>query len=98
MVGGDTRANPTAACVIAPGSLPGSNTPTGVGNRGLGSGGDAMALPFPATSIVKRPYGQVDVSADSCKFDQNPDGAFDSALDLMRFGLLTCDTDPNAGR
>ena len=89
----DTTATPTAACVFAPGALPGANTPNGVGPHGTGAGG--KATDFPPTAIVNRTYGLS--NPVSCNFAQNGDGALDTMRDLMRFGLMTFDQDPDQG-
>jgi type IV pilus assembly protein PilY1 len=89
----DTTASPTAACVFAPGALPGANSPSGVGPNGVGSGGNATD--FPPTAIVNHTYGIANTT--SCTFAQNADGALDTMRDIMRFGLMTFDQDPGAG-
>ncbi len=89
----DTTASPAVPCVFAPGALPGATTPNGVGPSGTGAGGNATD--FPPTAIVNRTYGLTHIS--SCTFAQNADGTLDTMRDLMRFGLMTFDQDPNPG-
>jgi type IV pilus assembly protein PilY1 len=83
------------ACNYAPGSLPGITTPNGVGTSGLGSGGNAGA--FPASAIIQRPYASLATSTNSCQFQQDPDGAMTTMRDVMRFGVMTFDSDPDPG-
>ena len=94
-VAGDTSTSPTTACVVAPGALPGANTPGGVGQLGTGAGG--LATDFPPNSLINRGYGQLTTTSNSCSFGQLSNGAIDSMRDLMRFGLMTFDEDPGAG-
>lgn len=91
------------ACVTAPGGLPGALTPNGVGPTGAGLGGNApgawpgtgaYATDFPTTAITTR---LLTTPATSCTFGQLNDGALDSALSTMRFGLMTFDVDPANG-
>jgi len=89
----DTTQNPPVPCVFAPSALPGANTPNGVGPLGTGAGGNATD--FPANAIVNRTYGAVPTLWKTCQFQQFPNGAIDSARDLMRFGLMTFDQDPS---
>ncbi|MBV9946071.1 MAG: hypothetical protein JOZ69_04395, partial [Myxococcales bacterium] len=94
-IAGDTQTIPTSelSCVYAPGVLPGALTPAGVGPNGLGAGGVSTA--FPPSAIVQHTYGTSNTR--SCVFQQQQDGALDSELDIMRFGLMTFDQDPSAG-
>jgi type IV pilus assembly protein PilY1 len=95
----DTTTSPgkNTPCVYAPGSLPGTTTPNGVGPNGLGSGGVATDFQKGGVApIVTRPYGQSKVSTNTCNFARNTDGALDSSIDLMRFGLMTFDQDTDA--
>jgi type IV pilus assembly protein PilY1 len=94
------------SCVYAPYALPGANTPNGVGPLGLGLGGNApgaapnwpgtgtYAGDFPSTAIAQRLFT---TPATACTFGQLNDGALDSALTTMRFGLMTFDVDPANG-
>ena len=95
-IAGDTSTTPTTACVVAPGALPGANTPGGVGPLGTGLVG-SLATDFPANAIINRGYGQLTTTSNSCSFSQLANGALDSMRDLMRFGLMTFDEDPGAG-
>ncbi len=80
------------ACLVAPGDLPGSPPGQGVGNPPKGAGG--LATDFPTSAITTRlASGQV----GSCNFDQYANGVLDSARDMIRFGLMTYDQDPNEG-
>ncbi len=89
------------ACVYAPGALPGAVTTNGVGPNGLGIAG-TYATDFPSNAIVQRLLtapGQVPVApaTTTCAFSQLSDGALDSAVSTMRFGLMTFDVDPANG-
>lgn len=76
----------SGTCVVTPGKLPGLSTASG------GAGG--LATDFNAsTSIVTRDYN---TGVTGCSFTQVSDGALDSALDILRFGLMTFDSDPSA--
>jgi len=90
----DTGTNPLQplSCVYAPGALPGASTPSGVGPQGIGANG--LATDFPSNAIVQHTYGTSNTT--SCGFGQNQDGALDTELNLMRFGLMTFDQDPSA--
>ena len=89
----DTVTNPLTklACAVAPGALPGASTPNGVGPQGVGAGG--LATDFPSNAIVQHTYGTSNTTA--CKFGQYQDGAIDTELDILRFGLMTFDQDPS---
>ncbi len=77
----------SGTCVMTPGKLPGLSTANG------GAGG--LATDFNATtSIVTRDYN---TGIAGCTFTQVADGALDSARDILRFGLMTFDSDPSAG-
>ena len=90
----DTTTNPQQplSCVYAPGALPGAATPNGVGPLGIGANG--LATDFPSNAIVQRTYGMNNQA--TCAFGQYQDGALDTEIDLMRFGLMTFDQDPSA--
>jgi type IV pilus assembly protein PilY1 len=81
------------ACVYAPGALPGAATPNGVGFGGVGVGPTSLATDFPAGAIVQRTYGML--GPVPCTFQQLTDGALDAQRDVMRFGLMTFDQDPD---
>jgi type IV pilus assembly protein PilY1 len=96
---------PGVACVVAPGGLPG--VPTGT-SEGLGAaqGVGGLASDYPAGSIIARQYGKLPPSAVLCSsqtqgavtgFPQYPDGAITTMRDLMRFGMMTFDSDPDPG-
>src|SRR5882672_1278366 len=89
----DAATTPATACVYAPGSLPGAVTPNGAGKKGLGAGG--KATDFPSNGILTRGFGQLDLTASNCSYKLNSDGALSSFQDLMRFGLMTFDQDPD---
>ena len=67
--------------------LPGLSTGLG------GAGGDATDF-SPTTSITTRDYN---TGAAGCTFTQLTDGALDNARDILRFGLMTFDSDPDTG-
>jgi type IV pilus assembly protein PilY1 len=83
--------DPNGACVYAPGTLPGANNGNGVGPSGTGAGG--LATDFPSNAIVQHTYGTA--GTKSCTFAQYQDGALDSQLDIMRFGMMMFDQDPD---
>jgi type IV pilus assembly protein PilY1 len=92
----DTVTNPLtpSACVYAPGALPGAPlgpTGSGVGPQGVGAGG--LSTDFPSNAIVEHTYGTSNTKA--CTFAQYQDGALDTELDILRFGLMTFDQDPS---
>jgi type IV pilus assembly protein PilY1 len=97
----DTSSSIPVACVYAPGQLPGANTGLGVGPNGAGSGAAAAgagqsALDFPPGAIITRPYAQYAVTApNSCVFSQYSDGVVPTYTSLVRFGLMTFDSDPS---
>jgi type IV pilus assembly protein PilY1 len=104
LVARDTSTSSPAACVVAPGGLPGATSGMGVGTAGTGLGG--VATDYPAGSIVARQYGKFPPSAVACTsttqgavngFPQFPDGAITTMRDLMRFGMMTFDSDPDPG-
>jgi type IV pilus assembly protein PilY1 len=86
-------------CVFAPGDLPGV-TSGGVGPNGYGAGGSADS--FPSNAIVTRPYGQLSIDQSAahslaCQYGLNSDGALYAYQDILRFSLMTFDSDPDAG-
>lgn len=100
-----TGATLATACTFAPYSLPGAAAGTGVGVSGLGSGGNARALPPDAFTQVfnnhlKTQYGvgaPLSLGPNACTFEQANDGQLDAVRDYIRFGLMTFDNDPNPG-
>ncbi|HTQ42639.1 MAG TPA: hypothetical protein VMI75_07750, partial [Polyangiaceae bacterium] len=98
---GASSANP-AACVVAPGGLNGAPNGSGVGENGVSISG--LATDFTGScssgqctgSIVTREHGLIR-NPVACTFAQNNDGAITQMVDLMRFGLMTFDSDPDAG-
>lgn len=98
---GASTANP-AACVIAPGGLNGAPNGQGVGVSATGLGGNATdftgtcASGVCSGSIVTREYAQLS-NPVTCTFAQNNDGAITQMTDLMRFGLMTFDSDMGGG-
>jgi type IV pilus assembly protein PilY1 len=110
MVAEDKSSATPVACVAAPGGLPGGTQ----GSNGVGPLNDAFpgsnATDYPAGAIGARQYGKLpgfggpaactsQTSGALVGFPQNPDGALKSMRDLMRFGLMTfdTDTDPDTG-
>jgi type IV pilus assembly protein PilY1 len=95
----DTKTNPgtSLACVWAPGPLPGAATPGGVGPGGIGAGANTNATDW--VPPVQHTYGTINTSTcgDPAFQAQFLDGALDSQLDIMRFGLMTFDQDPDPG-
>ncbi|HSY24726.1 MAG TPA: hypothetical protein VK841_21520 [Polyangiaceae bacterium] len=95
MVAQDNSATPSVPCVVAPGVLPGASTPNGVGLAGAGGGG--LATDFTGSIITRPyPYNSASPTTTSCQFSQLSNGAINTMTDLMRFGLMTFDQDPNA--
>jgi type IV pilus assembly protein PilY1 len=98
-----TVAGSTLACVYAPGALDGAKAGQGVGPLGTAITSD-NAEGFTGScsngqctgSIVTREYGMLNTPV-SCTFAQNNDGALTQMKDLMRFGLMTFDSDPDPG-
>ena len=83
-------------CVYGPGGLPGATiTGSGVGKSGAVLGGNATD--FPPNAIIQHVFNPTAPSPATCSFAQFADGALDSNLDLMRFGLMTFDQDPDPG-
>ena len=112
MVAEDKSASQPVACVVAPGKLPGAAQGSGVGPLGDGSNGTVAAYQaFPADAISARQYGKLPGAYGgpiACSltsqgpvsgFAQNADGAITTMTDLMRFGMMTfdSDTDPSTG-
>lgn len=100
---GFTSLNP-AACVVAPGGLDGASSNQGVGENAVGLGGNATGFTGGCASgkctgsVVTREYGMLKTTNSvACTFGQNNDGALTQMKDLMRFGLMTFDTDPDPG-
>jgi type IV pilus assembly protein PilY1 len=93
------------ACTFAAYSLPGAPASAGVGPLSQGSGGDARDLPTDAFTQVLNDHlrtryaanSGLDVAANSCTFQQTPDGQLDAARDYIRFGLMTFDNDTDPG-
>ena len=101
----DKSGSQPAACVVAPGGLPGASLGQGVGPKGdiIAS---TNATDYASGAIVARQYGLLPPSTKSCTqptqgaitgFPQYPDGAITSMRDLMRFGMMTFDSDPDPG-
>jgi type IV pilus assembly protein PilY1 len=97
---------PGVACVVAPGALPGATATQGVGPTGAAFPPPVSASDYPSGSLVARQYGKLGLSAVACSsqtqgamtgFPQYPDGAITTMRDLMRFGMMTFDTDPDPG-
>ncbi len=99
-----TVSGSTVACVYAPGALDGANAGQGVGPNGTAVTPIDNAEGFTGScssgqctgSIVTREYGMLNTPV-ACTFAQNNDGALTQMKDLMRFGLMTFDTDPDPG-
>jgi type IV pilus assembly protein PilY1 len=99
---------PGIACVVAPGGLPGVPTSQSMG-LGAVSGMGGNATDYPSGAIIARQYGKlpgVNGGPVLCSsqtqgavtgFPQYPDGAITTMRDLMRFGLMTFDSDPDPG-
>ena len=88
-----TSSSSLAACVYAPGGLPGAGPGSGVGPTGTGLNGNATD--FPSNAIVQRVYGTTNTS-NTCAFNQAQDGAITTSSSTMRFGLMTFDSDTSA--
>lgn len=86
---GDVLGN---ACVYAPGALPGVMAGSGVGTPPVSAGG--YAADFPANAIKQ---ALLTDRTKSCTFTQTQNGVLDSARDMIRFGLMTFDSDTAAG-
>lgn len=87
------------ACVVAPGPLPGATSAaTGVGPTPALYGGSAThATDYTPGATVTRKYSTFTVPTTECNFTQLTNGAIPSMTQLMRFGLMTFDSDPSAG-
>jgi type IV pilus assembly protein PilY1 len=97
------------ACVVAPGGLPGATLGQQQGGTGAVSGMGGAASDFPAGAIVAREYGLLPglpgtvactttgTQGAVAGFLQYPDGAITTMRDLMRFGMMTFDSDPDPG-
>jgi type IV pilus assembly protein PilY1 len=97
MVAHDTSAG--VGCVVAPGPIPGgSSSSNGVGpSPTLFAGGNATDFTH-GTSTVLRPFGgPFNVPPTPCQFNQLNNGIIPTMSSLMRFGLMTFDTEPLAG-
>lgn len=81
-----------AACMVAPGALPGVGGGQGVGTPPKGAGG--LATDFPAGAIINR---LASGGVGSCDFTQYSNGILDSARDMIRFGMMTYDQDTRDG-
>jgi len=98
---GASQLNPVA-CVVAPGGLNGANIGQGVGE--LGASIPGLATDFTGScssgkctgSIVTREHGLLR-NPVPCTFAQNNDGALTQMRDLMRFGVMMFDSDPDPG-
>lgn len=94
-----TSVNP-GACVIAPGGLNGAANGQGVGETAVSISGNATDFTGSCSSgqcsgsLVSREYGLF-ATPVSCTFAQNNDGALTQMRDLMRFGMMTFDNDPD---
>ncbi|MFO0670096.1 MAG: PilC/PilY family type IV pilus protein [Polyangiaceae bacterium] len=75
------------ACVVSPIALPGATAPDGVGKT------TPKALGGAATDFDGAIDSRVLGTANSCQFTQLSNGALDGARDLIRFGLMTFDSD-----
>jgi type IV pilus assembly protein PilY1 len=104
LVAMDTSGASPVGCVVAPGGLPGAQLGHGVGPNGVAFpppqwGADS----YPPGSIVARQYGFLRASKACTSptlgtvpgFPQWADGALTTMRDLMRFGMMTFDQDPN---
>ncbi len=81
----------TSACMYGPGTLPG-DVGGGVGTPPSGTGG--LATDFPSNAIITK---YVSGQTGTCSFQQFQDGILDSARDMVRFSLMTFDSDTQAG-
>jgi type IV pilus assembly protein PilY1 len=98
MVAEDTTSGSGVACVIGPGPLPGATGSGGVGpSPTLTAGGNATD--YSPSATVARPYGTTFGTTPTCNFYQLQNGAITSMSSVMRFGLMTFDTDydPSTG-
>ncbi len=97
-----------AACVVAPGGVDGAPEGSGVGPKAHGLGGLANGFTGSCAggqctgSIVTREYGFLPTASGTgfgipCTFWQNSDGVLTQMKDVMRFGMMTFDSDPSPG-
>ncbi|HEX8795689.1 MAG TPA: hypothetical protein VF765_32285 [Polyangiaceae bacterium] len=91
------------ACVIAPGVLNGAQMGQGVGEAGSAITGNATDFTGTCSSgqcsgsIVSREFGLLAANKQvACTFAQNGDGAIPEMKDLVRFGSMMFDTDPDS--
>src|SRR5579872_6247869 len=91
----DTSSGSAVACTYAPGDLPGATNGKGVGPSGFGIGGSADG--FPASAIITRPYGSLTTDTPGCQYSRFGDGALPAYQDILRFGLMTFDSDTSNG-
>ena len=88
--------------MLAPGGLNGTTLGRGVGPSGTAILGNATDFTGTCSSgvcsgsIVSREYGIL-TNPVTCSFAQNADGALTQMKDLMRFGLMTFDSDTDPG-
>jgi type IV pilus assembly protein PilY1 len=99
MVAQDTTTGAGVPCVVAPGTLPGALANQGAGQARLGTGPGTSADAFVAGDVITRQLNQLTATSSTCVFSQLNNGAVGSMSSLMRFGLMTFDTDtlPNIG-
>jgi type IV pilus assembly protein PilY1 len=99
MVAKDTTTGTGVPCVIAPGILPGALANQGAGPPRLGTGPTHSADEFVDGDIIARQLNQLTSGVSTCVFAQQNNGTVSSMSQLMRFGLMTFDTDtlPNIG-
>ena len=96
---GASTLNP-AACVYAPGELNGTSAGSGVGPNGSAIAGQATDFSGTCSSgvcsgsIVTQEYARLSTPV-TCTFAQNADGVITQMKDLMRFGMMTFDQDPD---
>ncbi len=98
------------ACAIGPWRLPGGSS-TGVGPTNEASTEGTTADAFPSDALRRLKWSDITTnypgagggsaiavsSATSCDFLQASDGQLDAARDYVRFGLMTFDSDVDAG-
>ncbi len=105
MVAEDTSLGTGASaipCVIGPGPLPGGSSSVYMGpSPGLtATVADARAYPTPSATVA-RGYGGYgglgSYATPTCQFKQLQNGAITTMTSLMRFGLMTFDSDTGAG-
>jgi type IV pilus assembly protein PilY1 len=99
MVAEDTTGGSGVPCVVAPGILPGAQANQGAGLPRLGTGPGHSADEFVTGDLITRKLGEVTAGSNTCSFTQLNNGAISTMSQLMRFGLMTFDTDtlPNTG-